>query len=100
RHAEPSRAVDDVVLDAPAGNRADNEAVVADRKHGALGAWRAAPRLDDGHEQHAAAAVEPLGAALEYFEIDTVHGRCVGRIRLPQILRLPPRPPLLTGPMP
>ena len=34
---------------------------------------RAAPGLDDGDEQHAAARVEPLRAALQDFEIDAVH---------------------------
>ena len=55
RHAEPARAVDDVVLDAAARDRADDEPVVAHREHRAFGARRAAPGLDHGDQQHAAA---------------------------------------------
>ena len=48
--------------------------VVAHREHRARRTRRAAPRLDDGDEEHAAARVEPFGAPLQYFEIDAVHG--------------------------
>ena len=77
----PSRAdaADDVVLDAAAGHRALDEAVVAHGEHRARRPRRAAPGLDDGDEQHAPAGVEPFGAALQDFEIDAVHGHAPGK---------------------
>ncbi len=64
---------DDVVLDAAAGHRALDQPVVAHGEHRALGPGRAAPGPDDGDQQHAPPAVQPLGAALQNFEIDAVH---------------------------
>ena len=75
RHAEPARAVHDVVLDAATGHRPRDEPVVADRQHRPFGPRRAAPGLHHGDQQHAAAPLEPFGAALQYFVVDTVHDR-------------------------
>ena len=72
-HAQPARAVDDVVLDATTGHGTDHMAIVAHRQHGAFRARRTAPGVDDGHQQHAPPGMEPLGTALQDFEIDTVH---------------------------
>jgi hypothetical protein len=56
-------AVDDVVLDAAAGNRADHEAVVTHRQHRAFGAGRRAPGSDDRHQQYAMPFLLPAHAA-------------------------------------
>ncbi|ASL75023.1 hypothetical protein BC350_16450 [Ralstonia pseudosolanacearum] len=72
-------AVDQVVFDAAAGNRADHHAVVTQRQHRALGPGRGAPGLHHGHEQHAPLLLQPAHAGLQHFEIDAVHGALPGR---------------------
>jgi hypothetical protein len=68
-------AIDDVVLDAAARYRADHEAVVTHRQHGAFRTWRRAPRSDYRYQQYAMSFMLPLDAALQDFEIHAVHDR-------------------------
>jgi len=66
-------ALDEVVFDAPAGDRADHQAVVAQREQRPCRARRRAPGLDHGDQPHAAPLGEPVARMLEDFTIETVH---------------------------
>ena len=78
RLADPlalAHAVDQVVLDAAAGDRAGDLAVVAHRQQGAGRARRRAPGLDDGDEPDRAALATPVAGLREHLQIEAVHCR-------------------------
>jgi hypothetical protein len=66
--------VDQVVLDAPAGDRAGDLPIVADRDHRADRARRRAPGLDDRAERYAVSRLAPRFGAAEDFDVYAVHG--------------------------
>ena len=70
-----AHAVDQVVLDAAAGDRADDQAVVAHRQQRAGRARRRAPGLDDGDEPDRVARGVPVAGLREHLQIEAVHCR-------------------------
>jgi hypothetical protein len=75
---ERERAVahlgDEVVLDAAAGDRAGDAAVVAHRHRRAHRARRRAPGAGDGAEHRAVAGLVPVLHLLQHAQVNVVHG--------------------------
>ena len=72
-----AHALDQVVLDAAAGDGSDYAAIVADGQQRADRTRAGAPGLDDGDELAAVTGVDPRGGGLEYFQVDAVHGSAI-----------------------
>ena len=80
RHAQAPRAVDDVVFDAAAGHRADDEAVIADREHRAFGPRRTPPRLHHRDQQDGPSFINPCRTVFQDIQIDAIHAESLLRM--------------------
>ena len=75
--------VDEVVLDATAGNRAHDLPVVANGDHRADGTGGRAPSPDDGAERHTPAAFAPTFGRAQYFDVYAIHGEMLAQLCSP-----------------
>ncbi len=69
-----AHVLDQVVLDAAAGDRADHAAIVAHGEGGADGARARAPGLDHRDQFAAVARGDPAGGGFQYVEVEAIHG--------------------------